>query len=89
MAKNPIIQTILRLKLLYVELVLGHIPRLLGLDRKSMVRHARHMGIENFDFSKKEYKRLRSLAIKMHLHSKLIVEFDKDYNFMHRCPVLM
>lgn len=69
--------------------LLGCMPRFPGADQKRVVEHARCRGIEEYQFTKREYSQLRRLAVKMHLKEELVAEFDKDFYFMHRCPRLM
>lgn len=70
------------------KFAVGYFPWLSGKDQKGIVAHARYRRIERYDFTRREYLRLRNLAEKMYLKQQLIAEFDKHYTFIRRVPKL-
>lgn len=52
-------------------------------EQNYIAKYARLRGIQEYDYSRKEYTNLRKLAKKAHLDKALIEKFDRGYCFTH------
>jgi hypothetical protein len=73
-----------------IRYLAGYFPRLPGSDSKKVAASLElKWGLGHCEFTKKEYKRLRRLALTYHLKDEFIAELDKNFTFATRCPKLM
>jgi hypothetical protein len=63
-----------------------YLLRTQGGDQVCVTEHGKARGSQKYDFTIQEFTRLKEQAIANHMKEDVIDQFERAFNYMHRCP---